>query len=47
MVVPDHPDRNVGFSLLQEAIGAGSKEFLVTILVQLGHVCSRDGMIDP
>ena len=46
-IVPDHPDWNVGMALLQEAIGAGSREFLATILVQLGHVCSRDGMIDP
>jgi hypothetical protein len=46
-IVPDHPDQSVGYALLQEAIGTCSREFLGTILVQLGHVCSRNGTIDP
>jgi hypothetical protein len=46
MIMPDHPDQTVGLALLQEAIGAGSREFLATILVQLGQTCSRGGEID-
>jgi hypothetical protein len=47
MIVPDHPDRNVGFALLQEAIGTDSREFLGTMLMQLRHACLSNGIIDP
>jgi hypothetical protein len=46
MIVPDHPDRNVGLALLQEAIGAGSGEFLATILVQLCSVCTTKDTVN-
>jgi hypothetical protein len=45
-IEPVHPDRNVGYALLVEAIGAGSKEFFFSILLQLQQACSRDGAID-
>jgi hypothetical protein len=47
IALPDHPDSNVGFALLQEAIGTGSREFLGTILMQLSQACARDNIIDP
>jgi hypothetical protein len=45
-IVPDHPDWNVGMALLQEAIGAGSAEFLATILFQLCAVCTHKDTMD-
>ena len=45
-IVPDHPDWNVGMALLQEAIGAGSREFLATILFQLCSVCTPKDTMD-
>jgi hypothetical protein len=45
-IVPDHPNLDVGLTLLAEALGCADQEFLMGLLSQLVDVCSRDGKID-
>jgi hypothetical protein len=46
LIVPDHSNPNVGFTLLVEAYGCADQEFLWGLFSQMADVCSRDGKID-
>jgi hypothetical protein len=45
-LVPDHPDRVVGYALLMEALGSADIDFVQGLLGQLVNASSRDGQID-
>src|ERR1700730_16030941 len=45
-ILPDHPDKTIGYALLMEALGTADLEFLYGLLDQLANASSRGTEID-